>query len=65
MKIRYFANTDKLRIEFRAAKVAETRDLDESTLLDVDTQGKICAVTVEHASEHAGIAEFSYEQVVA
>lgn len=63
MKICYFADTDALHIEFRAAKVAETRDLDESTLLDVDTQGKICAVTVEHASEHAGIPEFTYEQI--
>ena len=52
-------------IEFRAAKVAETRDLDENTLLEVDTQGNICAITVEHASERAGIPEFSYEQIAA
>ena len=29
MKIQYFAETDTLHIEFRAAEVAETRDLDE------------------------------------
>ena len=45
MKIRYFAETDTLHIEFRTAKVAETRDLDENTLLEVDTQGNICAIT--------------------
>ncbi|MGH9381145.1 MAG: hypothetical protein ACRD2Z_11100 [Thermoanaerobaculia bacterium] len=28
-----------------------------------DTDGNICAITVEHASERAGIPEFSYEQV--
>ena len=65
MKIRYFTDTDTLHIEFRAAKVAETRDLDENTLLEVDTQGNICAITVEHASERAGIPEFSYEQIAA
>ena len=65
MKIRYFSETDTLHIEFRAAKVAETRDLDENTLLEVDTQGNICAITVEHASERAGIPEFSYEQIAA
>ncbi len=65
MKIRYFADTDTLHIEFRAAKVAETRDLDENTLLEVDMQGNICAITVEHASERAGIPEFSYEQIAA
>ena len=65
MRIRYFSSTDTLFIEFRAAPVAETRDLDENTLLDVDAQGNICAITVEHASERADIPRFSYEQVAA
>ena len=65
MKIRYFADTDTLHIEFRAAPVAETRDLDENTVLDVDAQGNICSITVEHATERAGISEFSYEQIAA
>jgi len=65
MKIRYFADTDTLHIEFRDAPVAETRDLDENTLLELDAAGDICAITVEHASERAGIPQFSYEQVAA
>lgn len=65
MKIRYFVDTDTLHIEFRAAPVSETRDLDEDMLLDVDSHGNICATTVEHASERAGIPEFSYEQIAA
>ena len=39
MRIRYFAGTDTLYIEFRSAAIAETRDLDENTLLDVDADG--------------------------
>ena len=65
MRIRYFASTDTLFIEFRDAPVAETRDLDENTLLDVDSKGNICAITVEHASERADMPKFSYEQVAA
>jgi len=65
MRIRYYASTDTLFIEFRDVPVAETRDLDENTLLDVDSQGNICAITVEHASERADIPKFSYEQVAA
>ena len=65
MKIRYFTDTDTLHIEFRDQPVAETRDLDENTLLDVDAQGNICAITVEHASKRAGIPEFSYEEITA
>ncbi len=64
MKIRYFAETDTLYIEFRDLPVADTRDLDENTLLDVDAEGNICAITVEHASKRAGIPQFSYEQVM-
>jgi uncharacterized protein YuzE len=52
-------------IEFRDAPVAETRDLDENTLLDVDAQGNICSITVEHASERADAPHFSYEEVAA
>ena len=63
MRIRYFAGTDTMLIEFRDAPVAETRDLDENTLLDLDVKGNICAITVEHASERADIPQFSYEQV--
>ena len=63
MKIRYYEDTDTLYIEFRAVEVAETRDLDENTILDFDQVGNICAITVEHASERADIPQFSYEQI--
>ncbi len=38
MKIRYFADTDTLPIEFRDSPVAETRDLDKNTVPGVDAQ---------------------------
>ena len=65
MRIRYFSSTDTLFIEFRDLPVAETRGLDENTMLDADSQGNICAITIEHASERADIPQFSYEQVTA
>lgn len=65
MKIRYFEDTDTLLIEFMEASVAETRDLDGNTVLDLDADGNICAITVEHASKRAGIPQFSYEEVTA
>ena len=63
MKIKYFQDTDTLYIEFRQAEVAETRDLDENTLLDLDRDGKVCAITVEHARDRAEIPSFSYELI--
>jgi uncharacterized protein YuzE len=65
MKIKYFQETDTLYIEFKAAEVVESRDLDENTVLDFDRDGNICAITVEHASDRADVPQFSYEQVAA
>jgi uncharacterized protein YuzE len=65
MKIKYFQDTDTLYIEFRTGRVAEARDLDENTLLEVDEQGRVCALTMEHASQRTDIPGFSYEQIAA
>jgi uncharacterized protein YuzE len=65
MKIKYFQDTDTLYIELRSADVAETKDLDENMLLEIDSQGKICGITIEHAKERAEIPRFSFEQIPA
>jgi uncharacterized protein YuzE len=65
MNIKYFQDTDTLYIELRKGEVAESRDLDEDTLLDLDAAGNICAITIEHASDRADIPHFSFEQVAA
>ncbi len=65
MNIKYFQDTDTLYIEFRKDAVAETRDLDEDTLLDLNAAGNIVAITVEHARDRADIPHFTFEQVAA
>ena len=65
MKITYFQDTDTLYIEFRSSEVAETRDLDENTLLDIDIHGSLCGLTLEHAGERADIPHVVFEQVLA
>lgn len=65
MNIKYIQETDTLYIEFRKAEIAETRGLDENTLLDVDADGNICAITIEPASNRADMPHFSFEQIAA
>jgi len=65
MTIKYFQDTDTLHIEFRVAEVVETRDLDENTQLDIDKDGNICAMTIEHARDRADLPNFSFEQIAA
>jgi uncharacterized protein YuzE len=65
MKVKYFKDTDTLYIELRPVVAAETRDLDENTLLELDAEGKICGITIEHASERTEIPSFSFEEISA
>ncbi len=63
MRVKYFPDSDTLYIELRNGEVAETRDLDENTQIDVDRGGNICAITIEHAKQRADLPHFSFEQV--
>ncbi|TAJ79900.1 MAG: DUF2283 domain-containing protein [Gallionellaceae bacterium] len=65
MKIKYFQDTDTLYIELREVKVAETNDVDENTLLDLDASGKVCGITIEHATERVDLPNFSFERMAA
>jgi len=65
MKVQYFSDTDTLYIEFRASDIAETKDLDDNTLLDVDKDGNVCALTFEHASKRTDIKQLTIEGIAA
>ena len=62
MKIKYFSDTDTVYIELTEKEVVETRDLNENAVLDLDTDGNIVAITLEHARELANISDFSFQQ---
>lgn len=65
MKIRYFEDADTLYIELRTDAIVETRDLDENTVLDIDAEGNVCAMTVEYASSRMDAKHFSFGQIAA
>lgn len=43
--------------------VLETKDVDENTILDLDKEGKVVSITIEHAKERIDINSFSFEQI--
>ena len=65
MKVQYFEDTDTLYIVFREREIAETRDLDENTLLDLDGEGNVCAITFEHAGQRTDISHLQVEGMAA
>ena len=65
MKVKYFEDTDTLYIEFRGQDIHESRDLDENTILDLDSEGNICAITFEHASARTDVQNVTLEGIAA
>lgn len=64
MRIQYFADTDTLYVEFADRSVEETRDLNENTTIDLDTEGNLVALTVEHAQSLIDVFDLSFQQVM-
>ena len=63
MNIQYFSDTDTLYIALTHRDVAETLDINENTLIDLDFDGNLVAITLEHARELVDIFDFSFKQV--
>jgi uncharacterized protein YuzE len=65
VRVKYFKDTDTLYIEFQAQDVFESRDLDENTIMDLDADGNVCAITFEHASSRTDVQKVSLEGIAA
>ena len=62
MKINYFEDTDTAFIEFTSQPVAETRELCENIHLDLDEQGNLVSMKIEHAKTSVNILDFTFER---
>ncbi|CCI30188.1 conserved hypothetical protein [Microcystis aeruginosa PCC 9809] len=65
MKITYFQDTDTLYLEFNNNPIVETQEINENTLVDLDKNGNICAITLEQARSLTALNAFSLETIVA
>ena len=63
MEIKYFHDTDTLLINFTDKEIVETQDLTENILIELDKDGNLVSMTIEHAKQQANIGNFSYQQV--
>jgi uncharacterized protein YuzE len=65
MEIKYFNETDTLLVVFNNHKIVETKDLNENTLMELDKDGKLVSLTIEHAKQMTNVLDFSFKQVQA
>ena len=63
MRIRYFSDTDTALIEFSDAPVMETKEISENLYIDLDKEGNLVSMTIEHAKEKANISELTFLQM--
>jgi len=64
MKVKYFEDTDTALVEFSSAVVSETREVSENVYVDLDANGNLVSMTIEHAKSSANLREVSYEEMV-
>ena len=62
MKVKYFQDTDTALIEFSDSEVAETREINKNIYVDLDAEGNLVNMTIEHAKQRASLPEVVVEQ---
>jgi uncharacterized protein YuzE len=65
MEIKYFQDTDTLLVNLNDNEIVETKNLNENILIELDKDGNLVSITVEHAKKQANMENFSYQQVTA
>ena len=63
MIVKYFSDTDTALVEFRKSEIAETKEISENICIDVDKNGNLVNMTIEHAKSNAGLSEFSFQEI--
>ena len=63
MKIKYFEDTDTALLEFSERPIFETKEINENIYLDLDEEGNLIGMTIEHALSLANINEVSFQQI--
>ncbi|MFZ0428475.1 MAG: DUF2283 domain-containing protein [Acidobacteriota bacterium] len=63
MKIKYFEDTDTALLELGVRSVSETRELSEDVYLDLDEQGNVVSITIEHASRRSDLSEITFQRL--
>ena len=63
MTIKYFRETDTALLEFSRGVVDETREIGENIYVDLDKQGNLVSMTIEHARESADFPHVGVEGI--
>jgi uncharacterized protein YuzE len=63
MNVKYFRDTDTALLEFSERPVDETREISEHVYVDLDRDGNLVSMTIEHAARVAAFPRVSLEEI--
>jgi len=63
MNIKYFVDTDTAMLNFSEKKIQETKGISENVFIDIDFEGNLVSMTIEHAKATGTLTSFSYEEM--
>lgn len=62
MNVTYFKDTDTALLEFSEQPVQETREVNENVYLDLDADGNVVSMTIEHAGASTALPQVLVQQ---
>lgn len=63
MRVTYFDDTDTLLVYFNNNEIVETKDLNQNTIVELDQNGNLVSMTIEHAKEQTEVSSFTFNKV--
>lgn len=63
MNVKYFKDTDTALLEFSDRAVDETREISENVYVDLDKDGHLVSMTIEHAASRAALPLVTVQEI--
>ncbi|MEX0641435.1 MAG: DUF2283 domain-containing protein [Pirellulales bacterium] len=62
MTVKYFRSTDTALLEFSDGLIEETREISANIYVDLDKDGNLVSMTIEHAQQAASLPNVIVEE---
>jgi uncharacterized protein YuzE len=63
MRIEYFPETDSLYIELTARPGADSREIEDGIVIDVDAEGHLVGIDIDQASKHLDLGTLDVRRI--
>jgi len=63
MNVKYFQDTETTLLEFSDHEVSDTREINENIYVDLDANGNLVSMTIEHAKQNSNLPDVKVEKL--